>query len=196
MSTTSNKRVYLVGLMGSGKTTIGQLLAKRLGWQFLDADHELERRTGVSVATIFEIEGEASFRIREAALIDELTTRDHIVLGTGGGAVLNAASRNMLHSRGITFYLHSLAETSYERIRRSRDRPLLLVSDPLARLKHLYEVRHALYEETAHYVVESYRDRPVAVVAEILRILSTISTDGTGVAPTTPAPGHRSAQSI
>ena len=196
MSTTSNKRVYLVGLMGSGKTTIGQLLAKRLGWQFLDADHELERRTGVSVATIFEIEGEASFRIREAALIDELTTRDHIVLGTGGGAVLNAASRNMLHSRGITFYLHSLAETSYERIRRSRDRPLLLVSDPLAQLKHLYEVRHALYEETAHYVVESYRDRPVAVVAEILRILSTISTDGTGVAPTTPAPGYRSAQSI
>jgi len=192
MSAFATNRIFLVGLMGSGKTTIGQLLAKRLGWQFLDADHELERRTGVSVATIFEIEGEASFRAREAALIDELTTRDQIVLGTGGGAVLNAASRNALHARGTTFYLHSSAETSYERVRRNRDRPLLLVADPMARLKHLYDVRHKLYEETAHYVVESYRDRPSAVVAEILRILGTVKTDRAGSRPEIAVTGEAS----
>lgn len=157
--------------MGSGKTTIGQLLAKRVGMPFIDSDHELEQRTGVSVATIFEIEGEAAFRVREAALIDELTQKPGIVLGTGGGAILNTDSRRVLHERGTVIYLHSTAETSYERIRRNRDRPLLLVTDPLTRLKQLYEARHRLYVETAHYTIESYRDRPSAVVAEIVQRL-------------------------
>ena len=172
MSTRLQTRVFLVGLMGSGKTTIGQLLAKRLGLQFVDADHELEKRTGVSIATIFEIEGEAAFRSREAALIDELTMRDNIVLGTGGGAVLDSGSRSALKTRGITFYLHSSPETSFERLRRNRDRPLLLVSDPLGKLKQLYESRHSLYLNTAHHTVESYRDRPSAVAAEIETVLS------------------------
>jgi len=155
--------------MGSGKTTIGQLLAKRIGMPFVDSDHELEQRTGVSVATIFEIEGEEAFRIREAAIIDELTQKAGIVLGTGGGAILSANSRRVLHERGTVIYLHSTAETSYERIRRNRDRPLLLVTDPLMRLKQLYDARHHLYNETAHYTVESYRDRPTAVVTEIMQ---------------------------
>lgn len=158
--------------MGSGKTTIGQLLAKRIGQPFIDSDHELEQRTGVSVATIFEIEGEAAFRVREASLIDELTQKHGIVLGTGGGAVLNADSRRVLHERGTVIYLHSTAETSYERIRRNRDRPLLTVSDPLARLRQLYDARHLLYRETAHFTVESYRDRPSAVVSEIIERLN------------------------
>lgn len=166
--------------MGSGKTTIGQMLGKRLGLPFVDSDHELERRTGVSVATIFEIEGEAAFRAREAAMIDELTQRDGVVLGTGGGAVLNEASRRTLRSRGTTFYLHSTPETSYERVRRNRDRPLLMVTDPLARLRQLYEYRHPLYLEAAHHVVESYRDRPSAVVAEIV---ASLSSDDTNTAP-------------
>lgn len=166
--------------MGSGKTTIGQLLAKRLGRPFVDSDHELEQRTGVSVATIFEIEGEPAFRSRESALINELTQQEGIVLGTGGGAVLLPESRLALRSRGTVFYLHSTAETSYERIRRNRDRPLLMVTDPLARLRQLYEARHPLYLETAHFIVESYRDRPSAVVSEIIQRLdvhnSTFST--------------------
>lgn len=169
--------IFLIGLMGSGKTTIGQMLAKRLGLPFVDSDYELERRTGVSVATIFEIEGEAAFRAREAAMIDELTQRDGVVLGTGGGAILSSASRLALHERGITFYLHSTPETSYERVRRNRDRPLLMVNDPLARLRQLYEIRHPLYRETAHHVVESYRDRPSAVVSEIVATLGKHETD-------------------
>jgi shikimate kinase len=167
----SVKKIFLIGLMGSGKTTIGQLLAKRVALPFVDSDHELEQRTGVSVATIFEIEGEAAFRAREAAMIEELTQRDGIILGTGGGAVLDASSRRALHSRGITIYLHSTPETSYERVRRNRDRPLLMVTDPLARLRQLYELRHPLYTETAHHIVESYRDRPNAVVGEILNLI-------------------------
>ena len=167
----SVKKIFLIGLMGSGKTTIGQLLAKRVALPFIDSDHELEQRTGVSVATIFEIEGETAFRSREAAMIEELTQRDGIILGTGGGAVLDPNSRRFLHARGTTIYLHSTPETSYERVRRNRDRPLLMVTDPLARLRQLYELRHPLYLETAHYTVESYRDRPNAVVSEILGIL-------------------------
>ena len=157
--------------MGSGKTTIGQLLAKRLQLPFIDSDHELERRTGVNVSTIFEVEGELAFRQREAAIIDELSSLQSIVLATGGGAILDPQTRNVLRERGTVIYLHSTAETSYERIRRNRDRPLLMVNDPLARLRQLYELRHPLYRETAHFVVESYRDRPAAVVHEIASAL-------------------------
>ena len=162
--------------MGSGKTTIGQLLAKRLAVPFFDSDHELEARTGVSVATIFEIEGEPAFRLREAQIIDELTNRQPIILGTGGGAILNAATRDILRARGNVIYLHSTPETSYERVRRNRDRPLLMVTDPLARLRQLYELRHPLYRETAHFVVESYRDRPSAVVSEISYLTGCMSS--------------------
>lgn len=157
--------------MGSGKTTIGQLLAKRLSLPFFDSDHELEDRTGVSVTTIFEIEGEPAFRLREAQIIDELTQQRPFILGTGGGAILNEGTRLVLRQRGTVIYLHSTPETSYERVRRNRDRPLLMVSDPLARLRQLYELRHPLYSETAHFVVESYRDRPTAVVHEIINLL-------------------------
>jgi shikimate kinase len=173
-----NRNVFLIGLMGSGKTTIGQLLAKRLQWPFIDSDHELEQRTGVSVATIFEIEGESAFRHRETAIIDELSRREPIVLGTGGGAILDPQTRSVLRERGVVIYLHSTAETSYERIRRNRDRPLLMVTDPLARLRQLYEFRHPLYSATAHLIVESYRDRPTAVVNEIA-----IALDGAHARP-------------
>lgn len=161
--------------MGAGKTTIGQLLSRRLDVPFIDSDHELERRTGVSVSTIFEIEGEEAFRAREASVIDELTLRDGLILGTGGGAVLNADTRHSLRTRGTTIYLHSTPETSYERVRRNRDRPLLMVTDPLAKLRQLYEVRHPLYLEASRFAVESYRDRPNAVVGEILDLMR--STD-------------------
>ena len=166
------RRIFLVGLMGAGKTTIGRLLAKRLGLQFVDTDQELERRTGVSVATIFEVEGEAAFRAREAELIDELTQHDGIVLATGGGAVLNASSRQALRTRGTTIYLHALPETSYQRLRRNRDRPLLRVEDPLARLRQLYAARHELYSECAHLRIESASGRPASSVNAIVASVS------------------------
>jgi shikimate kinase len=176
--------VFLIGLMGSGKTTIGQLLAKRLQLPFVDSDHELELRTGVSVATIFEIEGETAFRQREALIIDELSRREAIVLGTGGGAILNAQTCALLRERGTVIYLHSTAETSYERVRRNRDRPLLMVSDPLQRLRQLYAVRDPIYVATAHYIIESYRDRPTAVVNEIVALLAPWQDADTSVAAT------------
>ena len=176
----STRNIILVGLMGSGKTTIGQLLAKRLQLPFIDSDHELEQRTGVSVATIFEIEGEAAFRQREATLIREIIGCEPIVLGTGGGAILDSNTRAMLRERGTVVYLHSTAETSYERIRRNRDRPLLMVTDPLARLRQLYQHRHPLYVEAAHFTVESYRDRPTAVVNEVVTRLKLPGEFGEG----------------
>jgi shikimate kinase len=157
--------------MGAGKTTIGQLLARRIGYEFVDSDHVLEARTGVSVATVFEIEGEASFRTREAALIDELSQRQRIVLATGGGAVIDPNSRTLLRARGTVIYLHISAETAYERVKRSKERPLLLTADPLSRLSRFYAQRHPLYMEVAHFVVESHSDRLGAVASNIAKVL-------------------------
>jgi shikimate kinase len=166
------QNVFLIGLMGAGKTTIGQLLAKRLGYSFVDSDHVLEHRTGVSVATIFEIEGETAFRAREAAVIDELSQRSAIVLGTGGGAIGSAETRERLRARGTVVYLHTTPEVAFQRVRRSTDRPLLKVADPLARLTELYSVRHPLYLATCHLEIESHRDKPSAVVSEIAAMLT------------------------
>ncbi|TAG06325.1 MAG: shikimate kinase [Betaproteobacteria bacterium] len=157
--------------MGAGKTTIGQLLAKRLNHTFLDSDQVIEERTGVSISTIFEIEGESAFRAREVQIIDELSLGQQIVLSTGGGAIGNELTRQRLHARGFVVYLHTSPETAYERIRRKGERPLLRGDDPLGTLRSLYAVRHPLYEQTAHVRVESYRDRPQSVVSEICRLL-------------------------
>lgn len=168
----TTQSVFLIGLMGAGKTTIGQALASRLSFQFYDSDHVLAERTGASITTIFEVEGEAAFRAREANVIDELTMLPDIVLATGGGAVNALETRQRLKSRGVVIYLHSTAETSYERIRRNRERPLLQVADPLAMLRALYDARHRLYQQCAAYTVESYRDKPIYVVNEIIDLLS------------------------
>jgi shikimate kinase len=164
--------LFLVGLMGAGKTTIGQLLARRLSYEFFDSDHVLEQRTGASAATIFEVEGEPSFRTREEAIIDELSLLPSVVLATGGGAVLNAHTRQRLSVRGTVIYLHASAQTSYERVRRNRERPLLMVDDPLQKLSALYRQRHPLYLECAAHVVESHRDRPSQVVQEVITLVS------------------------
>jgi len=149
--------LYLVGLMGSGKTTVGRQLAKRLERPFLDTDHEIEARTGVSVPTIFEIEGEAGFRRREAELVKELTEQQGIVMATGGGAVLNAESRKFLQQRGWTVYLNAQPQLLWERTRHDRNRPLLQVENPLERLTQLYAERDPLYREIAHFIVDCNR---------------------------------------
>jgi shikimate kinase len=169
--------VVLIGLMGVGKTTIGTSLARYAHKTFIDSDQLLESRTGVSVATIFEVEGEAQFRDRESAILHELVQSENIVLSTGGGAVLREENRRILRTIGTVVYLHAPPEVSYQRIRRSRDRPLLNLSDPLAKLRSLYEERHSLYLETAHIVIDSNRDDHSQVMHAVLEKLIAFSQD-------------------
>ncbi|WP_026240934.1 shikimate kinase [Thiobacillus thioparus] len=159
--------LYLVGLMGAGKTTVGRLLAKHYGCPFYDSDHEIEARTGVKIPVIFEIEGEAGFRKREEAAIAELTGLSGIVLATGGGAVLSAANRDNLKKNGVVIYLRGMPEHLYERTRHDRNRPLLQTDNPLARLRELFKQRDPLYREVADIVVDTGRQS----VAGMIRVL-------------------------
>lgn len=157
----------LVGLMGAGKTTIGRLLAKAFGRTFVDSDHEIESLTGVKVPLIFEIEGETGFRSREAKVIAELAGRSDLVIATGGGAILNAASRSVLHACGVVVYLHAQPADLWQRTRHDQNRPLLRAADPLARLADLYAVRDPMYRETAHLVVDTGRQSPRLLAGRI-----------------------------
>ncbi|MDO5687131.1 MAG: shikimate kinase [Neisseria sp.] len=145
---------FLIGLPGAGKTTLGKLLAQKVGYTFVDADQYLSERTGVTIPTIFELEGEAGFRAREAAVIDELTQQNRIVLATGGGAVLNLHNRMHLRQRGQVVYLHAGPQVLHERTRSDRNRPLLQVEDPVQKLHELYAVRDPFYREIADYIIE------------------------------------------
>ena len=147
--------IYLVGLMGAGKTSVGRVLAKRLRKTFADSDHEIESRTGVRIPVIFEIEGEAGFRRRECAVIRELVDQEDLVLATGGGVVLDAENRRLLHATGTVVYLRAAPTELWLRTRHDRNRPLLRTSDPLARLEALHLERDPLYRETAHLVVDT-----------------------------------------
>jgi shikimate kinase len=147
--------VFLVGMMGAGKSTVGKALARRLGREFVDCDREIVERTGVPVATIFEIEGEAGFRRRESAMIAELATRRGLVVATGGGAVLAEENRRLMHDNGTVVYLHAALEHLHERTKRDSSRPLLARGDRRATLAALLEARDPLYREAAHLVVES-----------------------------------------
>ena len=146
--------IYLVGLMGAGKTTIGRQLARRLGRRFYDSDHEIVARTGVPIPTIFEIEGEEGFRRRESLAIAELTSGTDIVLATGGGVVLSPENRKRLHDTGWVVYLNVPPLMLFERTRHDRNRPLLRVENPLGKLEELHALRDPLYRETAHLVVD------------------------------------------
>jgi shikimate kinase len=159
--------LYLVGLPGAGKSTLGRMLARRLGLIFVDADAELEARLGVTIPTIFEIEGEDAFRDREEATLADLVLRTGIVLATGGGVVIRARNRLRLRENGTVLYLHADPSTLRERTRRSRHRPLLIAADPLARLAELYAQRDPLYREVAHSVIESERERVIRFALEL-----------------------------
>ena len=138
--------------MGSGKTTIGQRLARKLGLEFLDSDHELEAQTGASVSLIFDVEGEKGFRDRETRMLEELTRRKGVLLATGGGAVLRKENRSLLGSRGTVIYLRTSVAQQLQRLRRDRSRPLLQTSDRKEKLTRLAEERNPLYEELADIV--------------------------------------------
>ncbi|MGR8918659.1 MAG: shikimate kinase [Gammaproteobacteria bacterium] len=153
--------------MGTGKTTIGSQLARSLRYQFIDADQELEKRTGASIALIFDVEGESGFREREARLIDELTQRDETVLATGGGAILDANSRRRLEQRGFVVYLKSDVETLVERTRFDNSRPLLKTADPAQTLRELMVVREPLYASIADLTIDTGRQSVKQVVKKI-----------------------------
>lgn len=141
--------------MGAGKTTMGRQLAKKLRLDFYDSDKVIEERTGATIPLIFELEGEAGFRQREQAIIDELTQKPNIVLATGGGAVLREENRQHLKSRGTVIYLHSDIARLMERIRHDKNRPLLQTADPEARLREIMAQREPLYRETAHITINT-----------------------------------------
>lgn len=159
--------IYLVGMMGAGKTTVGRHLAKRFGRRFMDVDHEVEARTGVSIPTIFEIEGEAGFRKREAQVVAELAREQDLVLATGGGAVLDPANRRVLAESGLVIYLEAEPALLYERTRLDRNRPLLRVADPLAKLTELHVQRDPLYREIADVVVACGAGGVTALVGKL-----------------------------
>ena len=145
-------------MMGSGKTTLGKRLARECKMEFLDLDREIEARNGVSVATIFEIEGEAGFRMRETKLLAEISQLDGLIVATGGGTVLSPVNRSRLLAAGCVVYLHANPSILYARTRHDKGRPLLQVADPLARIKQLAEQRDPLYREVADTVIEAGRD--------------------------------------
>jgi shikimate kinase len=166
-----SRNIFLVGLMGAGKTTVARQLARRLGKTFYDTDHEIERRTGVRVQVIFEIEGEPGFRAREAQMLDSLTALQDVVLGTGGGVVLKPENRALLASRGFVIYLRAQPRDLYQRTRHDRSRPLLATDDPLARLEELQRVRDPLYREVADLIVDTGRQSVGALVDQLLKRL-------------------------
>lgn len=160
--------LFLIGMMGAGKSTIGRLLARALGFEFIDADREIEARSGVPITTIFEVEGEDGFRRREAAMLDELTQRRGVVIATGGGAVLRDDNRHHLKSRGLVVYLQATADEIARRTTHDKTRPLLQTADPRARIGELLAFRAPLYEQTAHLTFHSSTASPKKLVRRIL----------------------------
>lgn len=178
--TTRDDNIFLVGMMGAGKSAVGRTLATRLGRTFYDTDNEIQERTGVTIAVIFEVEGEAGFRKREELVIDELTRQTDVVLATGGGAVLSPGTRALLRARGTTIYLHAKVHDLWQRTRNDRTRPLLDCDDPRQRLEDLMAVRDPLYREVADLVVETGRPSVARLVDSIVQQLEQYAAHGRG----------------
>jgi shikimate kinase len=164
--------IFLIGMMGAGKSTVGVRLARRLDRAFIDVDRELECRLGVDIPTIFDLEGEEGFRRRESQLIDELTTREDLVLATGGGAVQSPANRRVLSSRGLVVYLRATPADLWQRLRRDKHRPLLKAENPRQRVFELVEQRDPQYQEIADHVVNTGRQPVDLAVDSIIDWLS------------------------
>jgi len=163
--------IFLVGPMGAGKTAVGRQLARRLGLQFADSDVEIETRTGVDIAYIFEREGEEGFRMRERDVIDELTRTGGLVLATGGGAILSPLNRERLASRGTVVFLDTTIEQQLERTARSQHRPLLATADRRAKLEELMQIRDPLYRSIAAVTIRTDGRAPGAVAGDIEKAL-------------------------
>jgi shikimate kinase len=149
------ENIFLVGLMGAGKTSVGKVLARRFDKTFFDSDQEIERSTGVRIPLIFEIEGEGGFRDRESKLLEALVRRKNIVLATGGGAVLSERNRRLLADHGTVIYLRAAVNDLWQRTRHDKNRPLLQTEDPQAKLQELFEQRDPLYREVAGIIIDT-----------------------------------------
>ncbi|MDT8371598.1 MAG: shikimate kinase AroK, partial [Gammaproteobacteria bacterium] len=163
--------IFLVGPMGAGKSTVGKQLAKSLGRDFYDSDKELEKRTGVSISWIFEMEGEQGFRIREQKIIDELTGLKDIVLATGGGVVLAEENRRVLRSRGHVVYLSASLEQLLKRTSKDKSRPLLETENPKQRIKDILSVRDPLYRDVADIELKTGEQSIQHVVSDLIKQL-------------------------
>ena len=167
MSKKIDRNIFLIGPMGSGKTTIGKQLAKKFGLDFYDCDHELERLTGASVSLIFDLEGEQGFRLREKKLVKSLATKRGVLIATGGGVICDAENRQVLRDNGFVVYLKTTVENQLKRLSHDKSRPLLQAEDRDKRLRELARGRDPLYEETADMIFTT-RDSSVYVTAKIL----------------------------
>jgi shikimate kinase len=163
--------VILVGMMGSGKTTMGRALAKQLDKQFVDSDEEIQHRTGVTIPHIFDVEGESGFRARESSVIADLVKREDMILATGGGAVLMEQNRAEMRQNGIVIYLKASVHDLWQRTRHDRNRPLLQTDDPHAKLTELFQQRDALYQQVADIVIQSGK---LSVHTLMLQVVSDI----------------------
>ena len=163
----SATRIFLVGPMGAGKTTIGKKLARALRLRFVDCDHEIELRTGATIPLIFDIEGEAGFRAREERVVDEVTREDGVVVATGGGAVLDPENRALLQERGFVVYLHAPLEHLLARTRGDTNRPLLQAGDRVKRMQEILKAREPLYRGVADLIVDTGALTLTAVVQNI-----------------------------
>ena len=166
---TGLSRLFMIGPMGSGKSTVGRHLADLLGYVFIDSDTEIEKRAGANIPWIFDVEGEEGFRRRERDVIDELTGMAGIVLATGGGVVTQEENRRHLHERGCVVYLWTPVEVQLARTRNDRNRPLLQVDDPRARVRELHGLRDPLYREVADFIAESGQGSPLSIVRKLER---------------------------
>lgn len=166
------RKLFLVGPMGAGKSSVGRQVARSLHLDFFDSDDEIEARTGVDIPFIFEKEGDEGFRKREARVIDDLTRRDSIVLATGGGAILLPENRTHLGGRGYVVYLFASVDQQVRRTARGRPRPLLNDGDPAATLQNLFDIRDPLYREIADLIVDTDNRKVHAVANEIVEQFS------------------------
>ena len=164
--------IFFIGLMGAGKTTIGRLLAKHLNKDFYDTDVEIEKRTGVKIPVIFDLEGEEGFRKRETELIQELTSHNNIVMATGGGAVIAPQNQQLLKAHGIVIYLRANVNELWYRTRNDKHRPLLQNVDIHAKLEQLYAERNPIYTQTAHYIVDTGNQPVSTIIAKIEAMLN------------------------
>lgn len=171
MKANNTGNIFLVGLMGAGKSTIGRQLARELGKQFRDSDSEIEKRTGVSIDVIFDIEGEQGFRRRETRMLQELVEERGIVLATGGGAILASENRQLLRDNGLIIYLKASAEHLAGRVKLDRRRPLLQTGDKLAKIRELMTQREPVYQQLADMVVETNNRSIPRVVREISKMI-------------------------
>ena len=165
------ENIFLIGLMGAGKSTIGKQLARELGKDFRDSDSEIEKRTGVSIDVIFDIEGEQGFRRRETGMLRELVGERDIVLATGGGAVLAPENRQLLRDNGLIIYLRATAEHLAGRVRMDRRRPLLQSGDKLAKIRELLTQREPVYQQLADMVIETNNRSIPRVVRQISKMV-------------------------